>query len=106
MKLVAGMIVVLMSAPIGVYAQELLVGRYTGHFTVSSPFPGKDGRRVQVELVIASAENGVVKGTGKSSSNDCKGAEVPLEGKQDGNKLQIRAVEERTTCTDAVRSDD
>ena len=99
MKLVAGMIVVLVSAPIGAYAQESLVGRYGGHFTVSSPFPGKGDRTVQVELVIASAENGVVSGTGKSSSPSCRGAEMPIEGKQDGNKLEIRAVEQGRPCT-------
>jgi hypothetical protein len=86
-------------APIYAYGQEPLIGKYKGEFIVSSTFPGRPERAVRVELVIASVENGVVKGTGKSYSPSCKGAELPIEGKQQGNKLELRATGERATCT-------
>jgi hypothetical protein len=93
-----GLVVVMSAAPIA-YGQESLVGRYKGDFIVTSTFPGRPDRAIDAELIIKSVENGVVKGTGKSSSPSCHGVEHPIEGKQEGNKLQVRAADSAGKCT-------
>jgi len=79
------------------YGQESLVGKYVGEFVVSSFTPGRD-RSISLELVIESSENGLIKGIGRSQSKACSGASVPIVGKLEGNKLEIRAAEERANC--------
>lgn len=80
------------------YAQQFEPGKYVGEFVVTSSFPGKE-RAVRLELVFESAKEGLVKGVGKSQSPSCRGAEVPFVGKLQGNKLELRSAEERTSCT-------
>ena len=77
------------------HGQEVLAGTYTGEMTATSPFPGKRPSNIKVQLEITSAENGVAKGQGTSSSPACAGNMVPIVGKQDGNKLEIRAADGR-----------
>jgi hypothetical protein len=76
------------------YAQDSLVGTYKGSFTVPS-HQGKGSRQIGVQLVIASVENGVVKGTatnyGFGQGGSCAG-DYPMEGKYDGNKLEMKST--------------
>jgi hypothetical protein len=73
------------------YAQDSLVGTYTGGFTPSGELAS--ARQVGVALVIASEEGGVVKGTAKLTSSwstsGCSG-EYPMAGKYQGGKLVMR----------------
>ena len=75
------------------YAQESVVGTYTGSYT--QPTNSKYGdTTVNVQLIIASVENGVVKGTAKLYSTarfKCPG-DYPMEGNYDGNKLVMKAM--------------
>ena len=75
------------------YAQESVVGTYTGSYT--QPTNSKYGdTTVNVQLIIASVENGVVKGTAKLYSTarfKCPG-DYPMEGNYDGNKLAMKAT--------------
>jgi len=95
----ASVSVALALLPMPGYGQESLVGRYVGSFVVSSAFPGRPERTIRLELVIESAENGVVKGVGISQSKNCAGAAVPIVGEHRGAKLELRAAEERTSCS-------
>lgn len=63
------------------YAQDSLIGTYTGTYTGPIEFG--------VKLIIASVANGVVKGTANVFDGACQGT-YPMEGKYDGNKLAMQ----------------
>ena len=72
------------------YAQDSLVGTYNGSYT----YPGGRGHSpisATVQLIIASVENGVAKGTATTFQNASAG-EYPMEGKIDGNKLTMKST--------------
>lgn len=71
------------------YAQNALVGTYRGSYPV---FTSMGGVQVGVQLIIASDENGIVKGTATTySKHPCAGT-YPMEGKRDGNNLVLIAT--------------
>ena len=88
----ASMIAITMGHGTITYAQDSLVGTYKGNFTVPSNI---GDIQIGVQLIIASVEDGVVKGTltqyGFGSGGACAG-NYPMEGKYDGNKLVMRAT--------------
>jgi hypothetical protein len=69
-----------------VTAQDLLLGRYTGGFTVSK---GPKSIQVGMELVLTTEEQGAVKGTAKLLAGQCAGS-YAMEGKFDNNKLDMK----------------
>ena len=95
MKVVAAMaFAVLVSVVAGVYAQDALPGRYTGTYAFLG---GSKENTVRLTLVIASVEGGIVKGTATNEGstgrkNPC-GGDYPMEGKYEGNKLQLKSTE-------------
>lgn len=73
------------------YGQDSLVGTYKGSYTVSTRMGDV---QIGLQLVIASVENGIVKGTATTSGTSydpCRG-NYPMEGKYDGNNLVLRAT--------------
>lgn len=73
-----------------VHAQDSLLGTYTGTYTYS----GRTGspRELGVQLIIASVENGVVKGTATlTTGGPCTG-DYPMEGKYEDSKLVMKAT--------------
>lgn len=97
MKSVAAIgIVILGSVSALAFAQDALVGTYNGGYALTS---GGREQQVGVTLVIASVDNGVVKGTatnqgiaGSKRGGACRG-DFPMEGKSDGGKLTLRSTE-------------
>ena len=70
-------------------AQDSLVGTYKGNNTG----PGCPGDvQVEVQLVIASVEKGVVKGTVTQFSKGGCAGEYPMEGTYDDNKLVMKST--------------
>jgi len=81
------------------YAQESLVGTYTGSYTV--PVSGYGPQQVGMQLIIASVENGVVKGAATVYRLSCKG-NYPMEGKYDGNKLVMKSTAKGGVAGDCI----
>ncbi len=75
-------------------AQESLIGKYAGSFV------GQNDHSVGVELVIASVENGVVKGTAtrfqKGKRQTCNG-DYPMEGELNAGTLKMKSTEKAGT---------
>jgi len=69
------------------YAQQPIVGKYSGK--VDNP-RGRGGGG-NVDLVITSVDDGVVKGTSKSYQGKCAD-EYPLEGQLEDKKLTLKAT--------------
>jgi hypothetical protein len=69
------------------YAQETLVGKWSGSYLYVGNLGGTTApANIGVELEITSVEGNVVKGLAKQFSRIC-GGEYPLSGKLDGNNL-------------------
>jgi len=68
-------------------AQESLLGTYSGRVENGRVRGGGSN----IDLVIASDENGVVKGGIKNYENRCAG-DYPLEGTRDKDKLELKAT--------------
>jgi len=86
MKVVAGMSLGLaLTAPMFSHAQDSLTGKYSGSYTTVRPYV------IGVSLVIASVEDGIVKGTASLYDGRCMG-EYPVEGTYKDNKLVVRAT--------------
>ena len=93
MKPVAAMVFAVLSVAASAYAQDALVGKYTGSYALAV----RDKEiTVRLTLVIASVEDGVVKGTATTASSGsrppCDG-DYPMAGKYEGNKLQLHATQ-------------
>ncbi len=78
---------------VSVFAQEALVGKYSGAFTQ----PTRNGdQQVGLTLEISSVEGGAVKGTAVRMAppgrGGCRG-EYPVEGTVKGNELTLKATE-------------
>ena len=73
----------------GVWAEEPLTGKYDGSYTS----PSHRGPRPRgLTIVIESVEGGVVKGVATRHAEKCRG-DYPVQGKMDGNKLELRETE-------------
>ena len=71
------------------HAQDSLLGTWTGSY----PFPGPVGPiQLGVQLIIASVENGLAKGTATLSTRGPCSGEYPMEGKSEDNKLSMKAT--------------
>ena len=70
------------------FAQDALVGKYAGSFPIQTNRGNVD---VGVTVVIASAEDGKLKGTGTYHAGPCAG-DYPLEGYVKGNAVGLRGT--------------
>jgi hypothetical protein len=77
-------------APAWVSAQGSIVGKYTGSIVQNFATSGAV-RAIGLQLVVDSAEGGVVKGTATILELNCAG-DYPMEGKLDDGKLQLRST--------------
>jgi hypothetical protein len=75
------------SLPLAVGAQDSLVGTYNASYTST----GIQSTLQSLTIVIASVEDGRVKGTGVRHDKAC-GGEYPLEGSIKGDQLRVRAT--------------
>src|SRR4051812_25741404 len=82
---------VLVSAPACPYAQDQLLGKYTGNFITTTRTGGGTPRSFGLELIIEGVENGVVKAALAFHGINCFG-NYPMEGKLNGDQLQLRAT--------------
>lgn len=72
-----------------VWADGPTIGKYDGSYTM----PSHRGPRPRgLTIVIESVEGGLVKGVATRHEDKCRG-DYPVQGKMDGNKLQLRATE-------------
>jgi hypothetical protein len=72
------------------YAQDTLIGKYTGSVT----YPGKRGdTQLGLELVIESIESGSVKATADYFTGGKCAGQYPMVGRYAGNKLQLKSTE-------------
>ena len=78
------------------YAEESLVGTYTGTFQGAKRNDKSNG----VSLVIASVENGVVKGTATRFQRGACNGEYPMEGELSGTALTMKATEKGGSAED------
>ena len=85
--LLAGVLIALPAA----YAQDSIVGKYTGMMDVARA-SGGPVRHDTVYLVIHKVEAGVVEGTATLTQRGCAG-DVPVRGRLEGNKLTLRRAE-------------
>jgi hypothetical protein len=70
------------------FAQDALVGKYAGSFPVQTNRGNID---VGVTVLIASVEDGKLKGTGTYHTGPCAG-DYPLEGIVKGNAVGLRGT--------------
>jgi len=70
------------------YAEDSIIGTYTGSY---EGIWGSNNEQVGVKLIIASVENGDVKGTATLQSPRC-GGDYPMAGSYDGHKLIMKAT--------------
>lgn len=82
------------------YAQESLLGKYSGSQTIGE---GSERSTRGVELIITSVENGVVKAKYTVSSRRC-GGEISMEGKLRGDKLDLVSVIQGGRAGDCART--
>ena len=82
------------------YAQDSLLGKYSGSSTVAD-----GGRSLTrgVVLVITSVENGVVKAKYTVASRRCSG-ELPMEGTLRESKLELVSVAQGGSAGDCSRT--
>ena len=73
------------------YAQDSLVGTYTGSYRFAGRGTGMP-RELGIKLIITSVENGVVKGTATNYSGGPCSGDYPMAGNYDGNKLVMKAT--------------
>ena len=73
------------------HAQDSLLGTWTGSYT-SPGSMGQHGAQHGVQLIIASVENGLAKGTATLSTRGPCSGEYPMEGKSEDNKLSMKAT--------------
>lgn len=71
-----------------VYAQDSLVGKWSGSFSIQT---SRGEIKVGVELTIASVENGKVKGTATSYSKSC-GGQYEMQGTYQDDKLALKSA--------------
>jgi hypothetical protein len=71
-----------------VFAQESLVGKYTGNYEVATP---RGNFRVGVTLVIDGVEDGKVKGAATLHQGNCRG-DYPLEGTVKDEVIGLRST--------------
>jgi hypothetical protein len=74
-------------------AQESIVGKYSGR----ADNPRAKGGGGNVDLVITSVDDGIVKGTSRSYTGNCAG-EYPLEGKYEHPKLELKGTKAGRTA--------
>ena len=75
------------SFPLVVGAQDSLVGTYNASYTST----GIQSTLQSLTIVIASVEDGVVKGTGTRRDRGCAG-DYPIEGSLKGDSIRLRAT--------------
>lgn len=75
------------SLPLAAGAQDSLVGTYNASYTST----GIQSTLQSLTIVIASVEDGRVKGTGTRHDRACAG-EYPLEGSLKGDQIRLRAT--------------
>lgn len=82
------------------YAQQSLVGKYSGSLT--APDGRGNPRQQGISIEITSAENGSLKGTITNAPTvPCYGT-YAMEGTYDGNKVILAAVEAASTTRGCV----
>jgi hypothetical protein len=90
MRVAAALLIVAgAAASLVVLAEDLQPGRYTGSFTKQG---NRNIEQWGIALQIDSVDQGVVKGMASRYRGNCKG-DVPIQGKLDGNTLEIRETE-------------
>ena len=88
MRITAFGLIVALCASGAVFAQDSIVGRYTGSFD----FQTNQGlQKVGVTVVIDSVEDGRVKGTATMGGRACAG-DYPVEGTLKGSELAVRST--------------
>jgi len=89
LKIIVATVVALGSVCTSLYAQESLIGKYSGTYTTTSVRKGGE-IRIGVDLTISSVENGIVKGMTQRHAGPCKG-EYPVEGTYKDDKLILKS---------------
>ena len=77
-----------LAVPLQLYAQDSVVGKYSGSVSRATV---KGEMQVGLDLVIASVDNGAVKGSATSYAKNCGGA-FPIEGTYVGNSMDIKST--------------
>lgn len=88
-KLTAAGLALFASLSLPAHADDSLVGRYSGHSMVRTPV---GERPIPVELVVKSLDGSMVKGSMKSWSTNCRGAELLMEGTYANGTLAIASI--------------
>lgn len=89
LKIIVAATAVFLAGHASVYAQDTLIGKYSGNYEVQSPTRGVETRGM--DLAIESIENGNVQGTVTRHlrGGGCRGA-TPVEGTFKDNQLILK----------------
>jgi hypothetical protein len=89
LKIITAAAVVFVAGHASTYAQDTLMGKYSGNYEVQSPTRGVETRGM--DLVIENIENGNVQGTVTRHlrGGGCRGA-TPVEGTLKDNQLVLK----------------